>query len=353
MLLADFGAEVVSIEPMVEPEFDVASFFNRGKRSVLIDLRRPDGVEIVARLADSADVFIEGSRPGTMERRGLGPDVLLARNPRLVYTRLTGWGQDGPYAHQAGHDIDFLAISGALGAIGSDAPVPPLNLVGDFAGGSLMATLGTLLALFERARSGRGQVVDSAIVDGAALLLSAQLGEFNTGRWGGRHGSLLGGSAPFYTVYRCADDRWLAVGAIEAKFYDQFLDRLGVKADQRSQFDARSWGPLREQLLGIFLTQPRQHWLDLFGGGDCCAFPVLEIEELEHDAHLAYRATVVRRDGRLEAAPAPRLADTPGAIGVRPAVRGADTVEVLSRAGFSPTEISRLFDMGVIGGPKD
>jgi len=352
MLLADFGADVIAIEPVRDPEFDVAGFFNRGKRSVLVDLRQPDGVDLVTRLTDRADVFVEGSRPGSMERLGLGPDVLCARNAALVYTRLTGWGQDGPYADRAGHDINFLAIAGALGAIGGDAPVPPLNLVGDFASGSLMAALGTLLALFERQRSGRGQVVDSAIVDGAALLLSAQLGEFNTGRWGGRRHSLLGGSAPFYSVYRCADDRWLAVGAIEAKFYGRFLDRAGVDADPDGQFQLDEWAALHDKLAERFLAEPRQHWLDLFADADCCTTPVLEIEDLEDDVHLAQRRTVVRRDGWLQAAPAPRLGASPGAIGARPPVRGAHTAEVLEEAGFSPTEIGRLFDAGVIAGGR-
>ncbi|HEY2830951.1 MAG TPA: CaiB/BaiF CoA-transferase family protein, partial [Sporichthyaceae bacterium] len=228
MLLADFGADVLSVERPTTLPLDPAAYLSRGKRSAIVDLRTTRGPEVIARLADHADVLLESNRPGTLERRGLGPDVLCARNPRLIYARLTGWGQDGPYAERAGHDINYIAIAGSLGVVGDETPVPPLAMVGDLAGGSLVTAFGIVAALFERTVTGRGQVIDSAIVDGAALLNSTWLAEVNAGIWAGRGKHLLSGASPFYGVYQCADGGYFAVGAIEDKFYAAFLAALGL-----------------------------------------------------------------------------------------------------------------------------
>ena len=239
MLLADHGADVIGVSRPSTDGPDPSGWFSRGKRSIVVDLRSPEGPGVIFQLCETADVLIESNRPGTLERRGLDPDELLSVNPRLVYTRLTGWGQHGPYANRVGHDINYIAVAGALGAIGNGEPVPPLNIVGDFASGALMAMIGITLALLERERTGRGQVVDAAMVDGAALLLSAQLAEFSDGQWQGRGGSTLSGAAPFYGAYECSDGRWFAVGAIEPRFYAAFLQALGLgDVALESQYDS-------------------------------------------------------------------------------------------------------------------
>lgn len=351
MLLADFGAEVVTVERPDPPAFDPAKFFSRGKRSTVVDLRAPGGPDVVARLADRADVFLESYRPGTMERRGLGPDVLCARNPGLVYARLTGWGQDGPYADRAGHDINYIGVSGALGVVGgpdSDGPVPPLAMVGDIAGGSMFAAFGILMALFERSVTGRGQVVDSAIVDGSAVLNMPQLGELNAGIWSGRGAHLLSGAAPFYGTYRCADGRWFAVGAIEPKFYTRFLEALGIDdVPVTDQLDRAGWAALRERVADTFAGKPRAHWTAVFADVDGCGSPVLDLPELADDPHLQARGTIVDDGGRLAAAPAPRLSRTPGSLRPAPG-RGADTRAVLTEAGFTAAEIATLAASGTV-----
>jgi alpha-methylacyl-CoA racemase len=351
MLLADYGAEVVAIERprrgAPEPT-DVADYFSRGKRVVTVDLRAPHGAELIATLADHSDVFLEGYRPGTMERRGLGPDVLLARNPGLIYTRLTGWGQTGPYARRAGHDINYIAIGGALGAIGSAEPVPPLNLLGDFASGSLMAALGTMLALFERQRTGRGQVVDAAMADGAALLLSSQLAELARGTWPGRGRSLLSGCAPFYSVYRCADGGFFSVGAIEPKFYADLLCGLGFEESLRAtQYDESNWLALRERMADTFVHRTRSEWVEVFADLDACAFPVLEVNELARDPHLAARGTVVEQNGRAAAASAPRLSE--GRVGMpSPGALPEVTRSVLEELGLLPADVERYLASGTL-----
>lgn len=354
MLLADFGAEVIAVERPETPPLDPARFFARGKRSAVVDLRAPNGPDVITRLADQADVLLESNRPGTMERHGLGPDVLCARNPRLIYTRLTGWGQDGPYRAQAGHDINYIGISGALGVLGDDRagpPAPPLALAGDLAGGSMFAALGIMMALFERTVTGRGQVVDAAIVDGSALLNTPQLAELNAGVWAGRGQHVLSGAAPFYGVYRCSDDRFFAVGAIEPKFYARFLDALGLagEVDQREQLDPAGWPELRERVAEIFGAKPRAHWSAVFAGIDGCGTPVLELDELADDAQLRARETIMSDGDALRAAPAPRLSRSPGRLRPGPARRGADTAAVLVEAGFSAAEVARLAADGTIG----
>jgi alpha-methylacyl-CoA racemase len=341
MLLADYGADVVSVERPQQETFDPSAFFSRGKRSIVVDLRAEGGAGVIRRLAGQADVFLEGYRPGTMERRGLGPDVLLADNPRLVYARLTGYGQTGPYAQRAGHDINYIAVAGALGVIGSGSPVPPLNILGDFAGGSVNAVTGIMLALFERERTGCGQVVDAAMVDGAALLLSAQLAEQAAGAWAGRGSSVLSGAAPYYGVYRCADNGWFAIGAIEDRFYAHLLSVLGLVADGiPDRNDTNQWPALRTRFAEIFAREPRDYWTKAFADVDACGVPVLELDELDCDPHLASRGTVVVDAGTLQAGPAPRLSGGPFPIRPRVAQRGQDTAAVLREYGFHDDEIA-------------
>jgi alpha-methylacyl-CoA racemase len=345
MILADFGAEVIEVLRPDRHGPDPAAFLRRGKQTITVDLRHADGPDVIARMADGADVLLEGNRPGAMERRGLGPDTLLARNPRLVYTRLTGWGQTGPYATRAGHDINYLAISGALGVTGVDQPVAPPALLGDLASGSFLAALGTVLALFERERTGTGQVVDAAIVDGAALLLSAAFGELASGMWkGGRGTHVLSGAAPFYGVYRCADDGWFSIGAIEPRFYAAFVDALGLD-DMGEQWDETRWPERRARVAAAFAAKPRDEWTAAFEGVDGCGAPVLDIDELAADPHLADRRTVLDKDGRLHAAPAPRLSGHQSEL--RPAVT-ADPQDVLQRLGFGAEEAAGLISARVV-----
>ncbi len=349
MLLADYGADVVSVCRPQREVFDPSAFFSRGKRSIVVDLRADGGAEVIRRLASTADVFLEGYRPGTMERRGLGPETLLADNPRLVYARLTGYGQDGPYAGRAGHDINYIALAGALGVIGDDQPVPPLNILGDFASGSVNAVTGIMLALFERERTGRGQVVDAAMVDGAAVLLSAQLAEHASGLWGGRGTSVLSGCAPFYAVYRCADGGWFAVGAIEHRFYLLMLGVLGLDpAELPDRDDPAQWGALRACLASVFAREPREHWSRAFADVDGCGMAVLDIDELAADPHLAHRGTVVMRDGTLQASPAPRLSGQAFPIRSRAGSFDEHTAEVLEEAGFNAEEIADLTRRGAL-----
>lgn len=353
MMLADFGAEVVEIRRPGPVEVDAADQFVRGKKQLTIDLRAPGGAELIARLTDTADVFLESYRPGTMERRGLGPDVLLGRNARLVYTRLTGWGQSGPYAATAGHDINYVAIGGPLGAIGADptsTPAPALNLMGDFAGGSLPAVLGTVLALLARERTGRGQVVDAGMVDGAAYLMFAQFAELARGLWHGRGSSVLSGVAPFYTVYRCADGGWMSVGSIEAKFYAQLLKALDLdEGFLQRQHDRGSWASDRAVIAAVFATRPRDHWAALFAGSDACAYPVLDLDEVARDPHVTGRGSVrIDADGLPDVRPAPKLSETPGAVGPPPQLTRAAQLDILTARGISSEDVAGYCRSGAL-----
>lgn len=350
MVLADFGAEVIEIRRPVANEIDAADQFLRGKQQLTIDLRAPGGPELIARLAETADVFLEGYRPGTMERRGLGPDVLLARNPRLVYTRLTGWGQQGPYSPTAGHDINYVSVSGPLGAVGIDEPVPALNLLGDFTGGSFPAVLGTVLALFARNQTGRGQVVDAGMVDGAAYAMFAQFCELARGEWQGRGTSMLSGVAPFYSVYRCADGGWVSVGCIESKFYAQLIKGLGLDEGLLAgQYDRSTWPGVKARIAAVFAGQPREHWAGLFAGSDACVYPVLEMGEIATDPHMAARGTVtVGADGVPDVRPAPLLSETPGFAGSLPAITGANQRELLAARGVTDAEIAQYQGSGAL-----
>ncbi len=319
MLLADMGADVIRLDRPSGSDPYSRNVIARGRPRVAIDLKDPAETERVLSLLDSADALIEGFRPGVMERLGFGPDVVLARNPRLVYGRMTGWGQTGPLAQAAGHDINYIAVTGALAAIGDESgPVPPLNLVGDYGGGSLYLVAGLLAALLSAARTGEGQVVDCAISDGAASLMAMFSELSSQGRWSDRRGAnLLDGGAPFYRAYACADGRHIALGPLEPQFYAQFRKFAGLEDDP--DFDRRDdpevWPKLRAKLAALFLTRTREEWSLLLEGTDACFAPVLTLSEAPNHPHLAARGTFVTVDGVTQPAPAPRFSKTPSAIG--------------------------------------
>ncbi len=314
MMLADLGADVVRVRrptsgPLERPgETDPML---RGRRELAVDLKDSAGRELVLRLVARADVLIEGNRPGVAERLGIGPADCAARNPRLVYGRVTGWGQDGPLAPRAGHDLNYLALTGALHAIGrpGERPVPPLNLVADFGGGSMLLVVGVLAALWERERSGQGQVVDAAMVDGASVLMQLFWSLLAQGQWSDERGvNLLDGGAPFYDTYTCADGRHVAVGALEPQFYAALLDGLGLAADDLpAQYDRAGWPVLRELFAERFASRTRDEWAALFAGTDACVTPVLAFAEVPGHPHLRARNAVVEVDGVRQAAPAPRF----------------------------------------------
>ncbi len=352
MMLADFGASVLSVRRPDPMPFDPASAMSRGKDCIGLDLRSSDGARALQRLAMNADVLVEGFRPGVMERRGLGPETLLEANPRLIYARLTGWGQTGPYAKRAGHDINYLAISGALGLHGEGRPIPPPGLLGDLANGSYTMVIGVLLALCERQVTGHGQVIDAAIVDGAAYMLTAMFGERMLGFWDGepQHHMLLG-AAPFYGSYACADGRWFSVGAIEQKFYASMLHVLGlddVDPSAAAQMDHAHWPALRERIADVFLTRAQAEWTALFDDAEACGAPVLAADQLSVHPHLADRGVVQATGDGLSAAPSPRLSRHPDLVS-NLAPRSARTVrEVLSEAGFAGDEIESLIARDVV-----
>ena len=321
MVLADLGAQVVRVDrpgglQLGDPA--LADPTLRGRRRVAADLKSPEGVETVLRLVERADVLVEGYRPGVTERLGVGPDACHARNPALVYARMTGWGQDGPMAQRAGHDINYISLTGALHAIGraGERPVPPLNLVGDFGGGSMLLVVGVLAALWEAQRSGRGQVVDAAMVDGASVLSQMFWGFLAQGAWTDeRDANVLDGHAPFYDTYTCADGRHVAVGPLEPQFYAAFLAGLGVDpADLPAQYDRAGWPVLRARFTELFASRPRDEWAAVFDGTDACVTPVLAFGEVAAHPHLAARGTIVEADGVAQAAPAPRFSRTPARL---------------------------------------
>jgi alpha-methylacyl-CoA racemase len=318
MLLADMGADVVRIVRPGTPALDKCDLLERGRRVVPIDLKNAEGRESVLLLLERAEVLLEGFRPGVMERLGLGPEALLQRNPRLVYGRMTGWGQTGPLAAAAGHDIDYIALSGALHAIGEQGrgPVPPLNLLGDFGGGALYLIVGVLAALLEAQRSGRGQVVDAAIVDGAASLLTFIYAALARGAWHDERGSnLLDGGAPFYTTYRCADGEYIAVGALEPQFHEVLIARLGLDQQAfKERLNPESWPRLRQVLQQTFAQRTRREWRDLLEGTDACFAPVLALEEAPAHPHMAARKVFDAIDGVPCPAPAPRFSRTRSAL---------------------------------------
>lgn len=336
MLLADLGADVVRVDRpdasalVLDPAYDLT---NRNKRSVRVDLKSEDGAGHVLDLAERADILIEGYRPGVAERLGVGPAACLERNPRLVYGRMTGWGQDGPLADRAGHDVGYIALSGTLSMIGDPGgpPALPANLVGDYAGGSLYLVVGVLAALrHARTPDGTGQVVDAAVVDGSAHLATMIHGMLAAGAWQDRRGSnLLDGGCPFYGCYETSDGRYMAVGPLEQRFYEQFTTLLGIEAETASaRDDLGRWPELRTAVAARFRTRSRTEWTEVFEGTDACVAPVLSLREAPGHPHLAARATYVEHGGLTQPAPAPRFSATPTAVRRPPARPGADTEEV-------------------------
>ncbi|WP_051814552.1 CaiB/BaiF CoA-transferase family protein [Streptomyces iakyrus] len=334
MLLADLGADVVRVDRpggpglAINPACDVT---NRNKRSVVVDLKAPDGPEQVLDLAARGDILVEGYRPGVAERLGVGPAPCHARNPRLVYGRMTGWGQDGPLAQRAGHDIAYIAPTGTLGMIGrpDEPPAVPANLLGDYAGGSLYLVVGVLAALHHARATGTGQVVDAAIVDGTAHLSTMIHGMLAAGGWQDRRGAnLLDGGCPYYGTYETADGRYMAVGALEPQFYAEFLTLLGVEDRAAARKDVARWGELREEVAARFKSRTRDEWTAVFDGTDACVAPVLSLREAPHHPHLAARGTFTDHGGITQPAPAPRFSATPTSVRTGPARPGADTTDV-------------------------
>lgn len=357
MLLADLGADVIRIDRLepsglgvpMNARFDVNA---RSRRSAALDLKSPAGRDAVLRIVERADVLIEGFRPGVAERLGLGPADCQARNPRLVYGRMTGFGQTGPLAQAAGHDLNYIALTGALDAIGpaGGAPVPPLNLVGDYGGGALYLAFGLMAALFERQSSGRGQVVDAAMVDGAASLMSMFHGMLAAGGWPGKRGeNLLDGGAPFYGVYETADGKHVSIGSLEPKFYAEMVKRLGLdERFLRLQGDASQWPALREAIAAAVLTRTRDEWSALLEGTDVCFAPVLALGEVHQHPHAVARGTYVEVAGVVQPGPAPRFdRSVPDHPRPAPAI-GAHTAEVLAECGFADADIESLRSAGVI-----
>ena len=362
MALSDLGAEVLRLDRTTAvasgsgamPASPYASL-DRGRRSAGIDLKHPDGVATLLRLCETADVLIEGFRPGVAERLGVGPDDCRARNPRLVYGRMTGWGQDGPLAHDVGHDINYIALAGVLAHIGTAGgpPVPPINLIGDFGGGGLLLAFGLLAALVERGISGEGQVVDAAMVDGSASLMSVFFGLDAMGFWSEERGTnLLDGGAHFYGVYETSDGKWISIASYEPQFYAELLELLAPLGfddlDPAGQMDQATWPVLKERFAALFTTRTRDAWVEFFAGHEVCFAPVLTMSEARAHPHNVARRTFIEIDGAPQPAPAPRFSRTPGAVQNPPVVPGADTDTVLVDWGLSPAEIATLKQSGAV-----
>jgi alpha-methylacyl-CoA racemase len=357
MVLADLGAEVVCVErPPLGPGDPAAVGFDvlrRGRRSVAIDLKQPEGLALLLELIDGADAVLEGFRPGVAERLGFGPEICLDRRPALVYGRMTGWGQDGPLADRAGHDLTYIAVAGVLAHVGraDQLPTPPLNLVGDFGGGGFLLALGVVSGLLHAHRTGQGQVVDAAMVDGAALQMASLFGASAFGFWSDRRGSnLLDSGAPFYDVYRCSDGLEIAVGAIEPQFFAELLDVLGLAAGSvPDQNDQARWPELRAALAWAFTRRTRAEWLERAEGRDACLAPVLTMREAAGHPQIRARSTIVDVGGVPQPAPAPRFSATPAALERPPVLPGTDTDAILGELGRSPEEIAALRSTGVVG----
>ena len=365
MMLADAGAQVLRLERAPKGAVEAGEAFaasghgsywdllNRSRPSVGIDLKHPDALELVLGLAEQADGFVEGFRPGVAERLGLGPEDCLARNRRLVYGRMTGWGQDGPMAQMAGHDIDYIAIGGALWSIGraGDKPVPPLNLVGDFGGGGMLLAFGMVAALLEASRSGEGQVVDAAMVDGAASLMTIIHAFRRNGLWNDERGTnILDTGAPFYEVYETADEQWMAVGGIEGQFYVELIRGLGLEGDASlpGQMARDEWPSMKERFAAVFRTKTRDEWTAVFAGTDACVVPVLSPWEAHLHPHNVARSTFVEVDGALQPGPAPRFSRTPSVISSPPSPPGADTESGLVEWGVDAGVVAKLRKSGAL-----
>jgi alpha-methylacyl-CoA racemase len=357
MVLGDLGADVVRIDRIkssfvldVAPKYAVHT---RNRRSIAIDLRRPEAAEVVLRLVAGADGLIDPFRPGVVERLGIGPEPCLKRNPKLVYGRITGWGQEGPLADKAGHDINYIALAGVLGAIGrqGETPVPPLNLVADYGGGGMLLAVGMLAGLIESMKSGRGQVVDAAMIDGAALLLGMITGLRGAGLWSEARGTnLLDSGAHFYEVYETQDGKHVAVGAIEPQFYANLIDKLGLTGEALpAQMDRDSWPVMKARFAAIFKTRTRDEWCAIMNEADTCVAPVLSIDEAPMHPHAHARAAFIEVDGAVQPAPAPRFSRTPSGKPVIAVKPGAHSNELLTEARFAAEEIAALRAAGVVG----
>jgi alpha-methylacyl-CoA racemase len=358
MLLADLGADVIRVDrPGVVRGTEMVPFqipadlMNRGRRSIGIDLKHPDGVETLLRLVEHVDGLVEGYRPGVCERLGIGPEPCLARNPRLVYGRMTGWGQDGPLSQSAGHDINYIALAGVLGRIGREGqpPTPPLNLVGDFGGGALFLAFGMASALVHAGRTGEGQVVDASMVEGASLLMMSFFGSRMSGFNTERGTNLLDSGAPFYECYQTSDGKWVAVGAMEPKFYAALLDVLGLDAeDLPAQMDRSGWPLVKARFAEVFRTRTRDEWSERCAGTDACVVPVLGLEEVERHPHNEARHSFPEIFGAVQPAPAPKFSHTKAAVAAPPPVPGAHTDEVLAATGLTNDDIAKLREIGAV-----
>lgn len=353
MMLSDLGADIVRVDRKSSAgEGSKYNILNRGRRSVAVDLKNPDGVDTVLRLIDQADALIEGFRPGVMERLGLGPDVCMQRNPKLVFGRMTGWGQEGPMAHAAGHDINYISLSGALHAIGrpGEAPVPPLNLVGDFGGGGMMLALGIVSALLETQKSGKGQVVDAAMTDGSAALCGIIFGLKGMGIWTNDRGTnMLDGGAHFYDTYTCADGKWISIGSIEPQFYALLLEKCEITDPEfQAQMDKDKWPDLKKKIADVFKQKTRDEWCEIMEGSDVCFAPVLDFDEAPEHPHNKARGTFIEVDGVTQPAPAPRFSRTQSATPGKPPIAGEHTDEALGDWGFSTDDIAALKEKGAI-----
>lgn len=357
MLLADMGADVIRIDradgggnPVErEPRHQI---MNRNRRSIAMNLKNPDCVTALQRMCESADVLLEGFRPGVMERLGLGPEECLKANKQLVYARMTGWGQDGPLAKRAGHDINYVALSGVLGMLGrgDEKPSPPLNIIGDMGGGGLLMAFGIVCALWESRSSGTGQVVDSAMTEGSALMASTVFGLRAAGLWRDQRGAnMLDGGAHFYEVYETSDGGYMAVGAIEKQFYALLLEGLGLEAaDLPAQMDSSAWPAMKLRFADIFRTKTRDEWTAIYADKDACVTPVLSLTEAAEHPHNQHRATYICPDNVQQAAPAPRFSRTPPVMGAAPPVAGQHTREILNDYGFGAVEVDRLIQAGAV-----
>jgi alpha-methylacyl-CoA racemase len=357
MLLADLGAEIIRVDRRADPglgvprgaEFDLMS---RSRRSIAVDLKNPQGAETVLKLTEAADVLIDPFRPGVTEKLGLGPDEALARNPRLIYARMTGFGNDGPLAHSAGHDINYISLTGALHAIGpKEAPVPPLNMIGDFGGGGMYLAFGVMAAVYEAQRSGAGQVVDIGMVDGAISLMTPIYGLAASGYWNdAREENILDGAAPFYGAFETADGKFVSIGSIEKKFYALLLEKLELDPDALPpQMDRDQWPELKATIAETIKTKTRDQWVEIMEGTDVCFAPVLSLAEAPHHRHNKARGNFVEVAGITQPAPAPRFSRTPGKVHSPPPTPGEHTEAVLADWGFSEAEIAELTDAAAIG----